>query len=642
MSILPTLFSPRISNNLESSLVLNNLLRIQRQYLLKEEQISSGRRLVRMSIDPSATVRALNLQDAIEESAQYARNLSLANSNLTYTESAITDINEVIIEAQSIALGEIGTPATAATRAVQADQIDALISQLIQSGNSIFNDRYIFGGFASTEPPLVEEGGGIRYTGADNALGVTIDSGMDLESLVLGDDVFGGLTIQVLGGADLDPDISVDTRLSDLNSGRGFSKGSIIIADGFNPPTEIDLSDAETIGDVISIITNSTPATTTAVINAAGNGLQISSTLGAATLSITEVGGNTTATDLGIHTPTPGGVTVVGQDINPILNITTNVGLLAGGAGIDLASGIQITNGNNTAAINFAGATTMEDIINIINESNTYVRARINAQGSGIDIIGEISGVSLTIGENGGTTATDLGIRTLNAQTALSSLNLGRGVQTVTGDDFQVTQRDGNTFGVDVSAASTIQGVLDAINAAGPATLVASMNTSGNGITLTDTSVDAGFDLEVTVLNFSEAAGDLGIEGSVANPGAVLTGRDTNEQQAEGLLNTLINLRTALMADDTNGIIQASNRLEDNLDEVLAVRGLVGARLKQIDLTENRLADEKINNITVLSEELDLDFTQAIVELNTLQVQLEASLNAAGRLLDISLLTFLR
>jgi len=645
MSIIPTFFSPRISNSLQQSLVLNNLLRIQRQFLLKEEQLSSGTRLVRPSVDPSAAVRALNLQDALEESAQFVRNISLAHSNLSFAESAVADINDVIIQAQSIALGEIGTPATAETRAAQAQQIDALINQLLQVGNRIFNDRYIFGGFSSTEPPLTEQGGGIRYTGADDALAVTIDARTDVGSLVLGDDVFGGLTVKVLGSADLDPDISVDTRLADLNRGRGFSKGAIVISDGINPPDEVDLSDAETIGDVIDIINNSTPGTTTVAVNAAGNGLEITSTLGGADLTVSEVGGNPTATDLGIHRPAPGGgATLTGLDIDPVLSLTTDVGLLAGGAGIDLASGIQITNGANTAIVSFAGAATVEDIINAINESNTFTHARINAQGTGIDVIGELSGVELRIAENGGTTASDLGIRTLTGQTALASLNGGSGVQTATGDDFRITQRDGTTIDVDVSGAATVQDVIDAINtdAENTGDLVASLNAFGNGITLTDTSVDAGFDLAVEALNFSEAAADLGIEGSVPNPTAVLVGQDNNPLQAQGLINSLIHLRTALLADDTNGIISAAESLDGNLERVLSARAMVGARLRQLELTEGRLRDEEIDNTAVLSEEKDLDFTQAIVELNTLETLLEASLRSASRLLDISLLTFLR
>ena len=56
----------------------------------------------------------------------------------------------------------------------------------------------------------------------------------------------------------------------------------------------------------------------------------------------------------------------------------------------------------------------------------------------------------MTIAENGGTTAADLGVRSLAASTPLSELNGGKGVRTVAGADFKVTRTDGTSFTVDV------------------------------------------------------------------------------------------------------------------------------------------------------------------------------------------------
>ena len=53
------------------------------------------------------------------------------------------------------------------------------------------------------------------------------------------------------------------------------------------------------------------------------------------------------------------------------------------------------------------------------------------------------SGMTMTIAESGGLTATTLGIRSFHADSVLSELNFGQGVEIVDGeDDFQVMAKD--------------------------------------------------------------------------------------------------------------------------------------------------------------------------------------------------------
>ncbi len=55
------------------------------------------------------------------------------------------------------------------------------------------------------------------------------------------------------------------------------------------------------------------------------------------------------------------------------------------------------------------------------------------------------------------------------AATLLSSLNRGQGVETVSGDDLQVTLRNGQSFGVNLSGLTTVGQVVTAVEGAGPA-----------------------------------------------------------------------------------------------------------------------------------------------------------------------------
>ena len=108
----------------------------------------------------------------------------------------------------------------------------------------------------------------------------------------------------------------------------------------------------------------------------------------------------------------------------------------------------------------------------------------------------------------------DVNLTGLEASTPLAVLNDGTGVNTVAGDDLQITLGDSTTVNVDLSAAETVQDVLDTLTVA-HANLTATLNADGNGIDLADSSAGGG-NLVVTALNGSPAAADLGIEATGA------------------------------------------------------------------------------------------------------------------------------
>ncbi|HJN08321.1 MAG TPA: flagellar hook-associated protein FlgL [Pirellulaceae bacterium] len=188
--------------------------------------------------------------------------------------------------------------------------------------------------------------------------------------------------------------------------------------------------------------------------------------------------------------------------------------LTAGGSGVPFdPTGIQIVNGNATHVVTFGGAETIEDVLNALNVSSANVLATVNASGNGIDIRSRLSGVDFTIGENGGGTAEELGVRTFTRETRLEDLNFGVGVSPASGVDFQITRRDGTVLDIDISSPETIGDVLDIINQhpnnQDVNRIVAQLVSLGNGIELVDNNTVGGQIVTVTRVN-SFAAVDLG------------------------------------------------------------------------------------------------------------------------------------
>ncbi len=211
------------------------------------------------------------------------------------------------------------------------------------------------------------------------------------------------------------------------------------------------------------------------------------------------------------------------------------------GAALDRDSGLRVTNGGKTFAISFTGAETVQDLLNALNGAGAGLLAQINQDGNGIDVRSTLSGVDFAIGENGGSTATQLGLRTFNAGTTLAELNKGAGVEAVTGTDFIVERNDGVRLNIDVSAAKTVGDVIDLINnnannQDGAAAVVARLAQFGNGIELVDDN-PTGLDsqgqpnqLKILTANNSFAAEHLGLvpagatTGSVTSPAVAPTG----------------------------------------------------------------------------------------------------------------------
>ena len=204
----------------------------------------------------------------------------------------------------------------------------------------------------------------------------------------------------------------------------------------------VDLTAASTAGDVVNQINSAlTTAGSDASVSLSGGSFAVTGDSTQA-VTIADTQGGKTAGELGIAGTVASGGTVTGATVNTEVTATTPLSALNNGAGIS-GSGFIITNGSNSATISLAGVNTVQDLLNAVNASGTNVTAQISADGKGIEVQNDLSGSALTIGENGGTTATDLGIRSLNAGTKLSSLNQGSGVTFGVG---HAKRADGQSF----------------------------------------------------------------------------------------------------------------------------------------------------------------------------------------------------
>ena len=126
---------------------------------------------------------------------------------------------------------------------------------------------------------------------------------------------------------------------------------------------------------------------------------------------------------------------LAGTGMVPLLpGVSVALGATSGGTGADLdLSGIELVNDNAVWSISFEKCQTVSDMLAELNAPEYGLYAVINDSKNGIDIRSRVSGADFCIGENGGTTASQLGVRSLDLDTRLEALDFGRGVNDYNG-----------------------------------------------------------------------------------------------------------------------------------------------------------------------------------------------------------------
>ena len=242
--------------------------------------------------------------------------------------------------------------------------------------------------------------------------------------------------------------------------------------------------------------------------SANGNGLVLGSTGTPRDFEVIAGADSTAAADLGIVGSYVNGIPPDGAHHDLIAGLNTvMLRSLHGGAGLTTGVVRFSDRASGAVEIDFTGAQTVQDLVDLINREAAAGGARllasVNPVGNGL-IIRDESGATanpLEIADVTGTMAADLGIagsydadqagsgnlqlQYISEQTLLADLNNGRGVRT---GQFRITDGNGQVHAVKVTESQkTVGDILRLINAAGE-NITASINATGDGILITDSS----------------------------------------------------------------------------------------------------------------------------------------------------------
>lgn len=337
MSIVP-LGLNRVSVPLQLNRSYNSLGSSQSLLAKYEQQIMTERQYTYGSDSPFNATATLAIQTQMERKAQNSSNLKATQNYLSATDSTLAQFNALTDDARSMALEAINTTTSDSQRQTLAQTTKQALQQMFDFANYSYQGRYVFAGSTTSVMPFAwgENSYTIDYRGTEQNVYSWSDTDLLSQSNMNGVDVFGAISQPVRGQTDLNPSVSADTLLSDLNGGKGIEKGSIrltYMVDNRTMDYDVDLSDCVTLGDVERKIENLGSPYFTLGVDLTENGIVLSlppETPGV--LTVSEVGKQTLARQLGI--PTGVAITkdqpLIGRDLNPALTSSTSLGGILG------------------------------------------------------------------------------------------------------------------------------------------------------------------------------------------------------------------------------------------------------------------------------------------------------------------------
>ena len=160
-----------------------------------QEQLASGKKILRPSDDPALATAINNLKSQMDVNQRYLSNLNRMEDTLKMQETSVSGSVSVVSRIKELSVQAANDTYSAADRKTIAIEIKELISSLADLGNMRGTDgAYLFSGYSQDKAPFVESSlGVVTYTGTTDYQQVMVDEGRSMQIGMPGSDVFGSV-----------------------------------------------------------------------------------------------------------------------------------------------------------------------------------------------------------------------------------------------------------------------------------------------------------------------------------------------------------------------------------------------------------------------------------------------------------------
>ena len=165
-----------------------NLANITEEMNKANKVIATQKRITDLSDDPVGLTQVLNIKSSLSNIEQLGRSISLGKSWLTASESALSNVQDLISDTKGLCVQMATATTGAAQRASAAQTVQNTLEEIVSLANTEVNGRYIFAGSKTDTTPFSQGG---TYSGDSNPFTVKIGRDATVEVGSDGDATFG-------------------------------------------------------------------------------------------------------------------------------------------------------------------------------------------------------------------------------------------------------------------------------------------------------------------------------------------------------------------------------------------------------------------------------------------------------------------
>jgi flagellar hook-associated protein 3 FlgL len=178
----------RVANKTVYDSVKYNLGSIYEELNKTNEIATTGKQINNLSDDPVGLTQSLKIKSALSNIEQMGRNISYGNSWLTASESALTNVQNIISDTKALCVQMASATIGADQRASAAVSVQNMLDEIVSLANTNVAGNYIFAGSKTDTIPFDQAGG---YNGDSSAFAIKISENSTMEIGSAGDEMFG-------------------------------------------------------------------------------------------------------------------------------------------------------------------------------------------------------------------------------------------------------------------------------------------------------------------------------------------------------------------------------------------------------------------------------------------------------------------
>jgi flagellar hook-associated protein 3 FlgL len=135
-----------------------------------QNRLSSGKRIRFPSDDPIGASHSLRLRSDLSQLQQHKKNIDDGLSFLKTTESALSNIGDILVRIRELAVYGANDILTPEDKQKIKSEVVELRNQILQEANTSYSGRYVFAGYQTDKPPYIMSGDVVNYTGDEGKM----------------------------------------------------------------------------------------------------------------------------------------------------------------------------------------------------------------------------------------------------------------------------------------------------------------------------------------------------------------------------------------------------------------------------------------------------------------------------------------